>query len=278
MANLYLVTLPIGNSGDLTFRARECLSRSHHIYCEDTRVFRDLCQRVEIDCCGKKIYSFHEHSGQKQLQNLLELAWVEDVVFVSDAGSPVISDPAYPLIVAAINDEKVKLKSLGGVSSVIVALELAGLPSTPFHFHGFLARDNGKRQQCADLVGQQYGTHVFFEGKSRVMTTLALMTSMYPDLKFAVARELTKEFESIYRFYGREYTQQKDSIDMRGEFVILVHNHVKANLSFDDKELIALAEEILESGARPKVLSKLLSRVLNKSTKDIYDKLKSTRQ
>ena len=189
---------------------------------------------------------------------------------MSDAGSPLISDPAFPIILKAIEDD-VKLESIGRISSVISALELSGLAPIPFHFHGFLARDKSKFKGDMQKIGTQYGTHIFFEGKSRVMTALDSLTQAYPELKFALCREITKDFESVYRFMGSEFQEIKDDITVKGEFVILVGNDKKQIQNTSSEEAVKLANEIIETGAKPKKMAKLLSLITGKPTKDIYN-------
>ena len=276
MPSLYLVTTPIGNINDFTLRAKTVLSEAEIIYCEDTRVFKDLCKRSEINYSDKKIFSFHDHSSQEELNKLILTAKEHKCAFVSDAGSPVISDPAYPIIKKCL-EEGVDLKATGGISSLILALELSGLQPIPLHFHGFLPRDLGKLKLQIEDFKNHNGTHVFFEGKSRVLKTLELLGNIYPDLKMAICRELTKDYESVYRFQGKDAGKIKEEIDLRGEFVFLLENPER-NTSLNTDQIKNLANEILQKGAKPKVLSKLIGEILNLSSKDVYKILSSTRQ
>lgn len=277
MSSIKLVTVPIGNHLDITLRALEVLKNGNIIYCEDTRVFKELCKRCEISLENKSIRSFHDHSSEVQLRNIIELAKTQECLFVSDAGSPIISDPAYPLVQQALR-ENVKIESIGGISSVTSALELSALPPIPFHFHGFLARDSSKFNQDLELISSQYGTHIFFEGKSRVIKTLQTLSERYPDFQFTLCRELTKEFESVYRFKGKEFTTIVEEIILKGEFVILIHNSHKENSRASSFELQALAKEIIDKGARPKKLAKLLALITQDNSKLIYESLMRTRQ
>ncbi len=272
---LVLVTLPIGNEEDITYKAKRILESSEIIYAEDTRVFKELCKKISIDYSAKQIRSFHDHSSEKQIESIIQEAKERGCVFVSDAGSPVISDPAFPLIQMAIS-EGLELETAGGISSVIVALELSGLPPIPFHFHGFLARDKGKRDQAIEDMASQYGTHIFFEGKSRVISTLEALSKLYPENQIALGRELTKKFESVYRFKGNEFKQIKDSIEVLGEFVIVFYQDQKRVAL--DNELIKLASEIIDKGAKPKKLAKILATISGRPVKEVYEKLSITRQ
>lgn len=271
MSELILVTLPIGNNKDLTIRAREVLEKETRVMAEDTRVFREFCKHNDISLEGKKIDSFHDHSGDKKLYKAFQ--WLEEanVVLVSDAGSPIVSDPAFPIVQAAI-EKGVNIQSAPGVSSVTVALELSGLPPSPFHFHAFIPREKGKRQKFSESLCSSYGTHIFFEGVSRVEGTLDILSKVHPDEKFCIARELTKDFQSIHRFYGKEWEQVKAEVTFKGEFVILVNISNEASAAMSP-EVLELAHELADNGVHPKKLSKLLSHLTGKPTKEIYQNL-----
>ena len=271
MSGLCLVTTPIGNNSDFTKRAIEVIEQADRIFCEDTRVFKLLAKACSIDLTSKSIDSLHDHSSEGKFLKVLDYAETENCVFVSDAGSPIVSDPAYPLVKMAL-ERGVELSSAGGVSAPVIALELSGLPPIPFHFHGFFARDNSKKNKDFETIGQAYGTHIFFEGVSRVLKTLSELTKLYPEFDFAVGRELTKEYESMYRFRGSEFSNVKESIVEKGEFTILVNNPTKA-VSSSGKDAAAIAEEILKKGMKPKLVSKLVAQVLDVDAKETYSKL-----
>ncbi len=271
MSELILVTLPIGNNKDLTFRAKEVLEKETLVMAEDTRVFREFCKHNDISVDGKKVDSFHDHSGDKKLNKVFQWLDKGNVVLVSDAGSPIVSDPAYPIVQEAI-ERGVKISSAPGVSSVTVALELSGLPPSPFHFHAFIPREKGKRQKFSESLASSYGTHIFFEGVSRVEGTIDILSKNYPSEKFCIARELTKDFESVYRFKGHEWESLKEEVTFKGEFVILV-NMSQDGAATLTPEVMELACEIADNGVHPKKLSKLLSHLTGKSTKEIYQNL-----
>lgn len=271
MSGIVLVTVPIGDPEDITIKALNYIKRTKRIYSEDTRVFKDLCKRLEIDYTDKIIQSFHDHSGPRALEKILDFAKSEECVFVSDAGSPIISDPAFPLVTSALC-EGVELKTASGVSAINCALELSGLAPTPFHFHGFTGRDKSSKNQDIETIKMQYGTHIFFEGVSRVKSTLAHLCSVLADYDFVVARELTKSFESLYRFKGSDYDSISDDITEKGEFVILVRNENKSK-SHASKEILKVAQDILDKGAKPKLIAKLVGEITGIPSKKLYQKL-----
>ena len=271
MSGISLITLPIGNKDDITKRAISTLEAHKYIYCEDTRVFKDLCQRTGFDYSEKEIRSYHDHSSEQALAKLLQVAVEFGLCFVSDAGSPIVSDPAFPIIEKAI-EQGVEIESIGGVSAVITALELSGLPPIPFHFHGFLPRDGGKINTALDIVNQQYGTHLFFEGVSRAQKTIQLIGEKFPEFNIAVCRELTKEHQSIHRFKGEQVSDVIGDITFKGEFVLAINNSNKSSAK-GSGDLLKLAEEIIAKGAKPKTLAKLLAQITDKNSKEIYGKL-----
>ncbi|MCO4754020.1 MAG: 16S rRNA (cytidine(1402)-2'-O)-methyltransferase [Bacteriovoracaceae bacterium] len=270
MSGLTLVTVPIGNVEDISFRAKQKLQDCSIIVAEDTRVLKELLTRLEIDYSQKRIWAFHDHSEETTLQGILKSMSEEEVVYTSDAGSPVISDPALPLVRLAI-ENNIEVQSLPGANAPMVALELSGLPATPFHFHGFLGREKAKVEQFVQLMQSQYGTHIFFEGVSRVKKTMDILSKELPDWDFAICRELTKTFQSVHRFKGSEWAAIKEAVTEKGEFVLLAHNPQKK--STGSAQVSGLAQEILAKGARPKLLAKLLAEITGENSKEIYSKL-----
>lgn len=191
-----------------------------------------------------------------------------DLYVASEAGSPIISDPAYPLVQLAY-ERGIKVESYSGVSSPVMALELSGLPPIPFQFHGFLPRESGKRIKIFESVG--YGTHIFFEAPTRVEETLDELAKTKPDCELVIVRELSKKFEQVVRLKAHEWSEKKKEVTFKGEFVFLFHN--KELSGGTSRETIQLAQEILASGASPKQIAKLLSTILDRSTKEIYSEL-----
>lgn len=266
---LFFVTTPIGNEEDLSFNALSRLKDSSTFYCEDTRKSKDLFKRLAIDYSDKAFYSYHDHSNDELINKICGQALSEDIVYISDAGSPLISDPAYPLLKAAIA-KQVEYKIISGITSPIYALEVSGLPAIPFSFHGFVGRAKSDLAGLIQTISQNKGTHIFFEGVARVEKSLAFMCEEMPNHDFVVARELTKTFESIHRFTGKDFAKIKDSITFKGEFVILVHNPRGESAKSDVAEL---AKEVLDSKGRGKSLAKLLAKCLDLKVKDVYNQL-----
>ena len=268
MGKIILLNTPIGNLGDVTPRVLEAMKLGTVFAVEDTRVFKDLLNHLEISLSGKRIFSLHDQSEKEQVGKLIELAMKEDLYVASEAGSPIISDPAYPLVIAAY-ENGIKVESYSGVSSPVMALELSGLPPIPFQFHGFLPRESGKRAKIFSEVG--YGTHIFFEAPTRVEETLDELAVLRPDVELAVVRELSKKFEQVIKLKASEWPEKKKEVNFKGEFVFLFHNK-EATTGFTG-EMKELAQDLVTSGATPKQLSKLLGLILDRPTKEIYSEL-----
>lgn len=270
MSSLVLVTLPIGNLKDITLRALEALKSGVYFYAEDTRVFKKLLEGLEIDYSAKYIDSFHDHSEGKIPLILEKLNSGVNVYLVSDAGSPMISDPAYP-IVRKVVELGLELKTIPGVTSVVTALELSGLPPHPFHFWGFIARTKNEKNHFFEELSGIQGTHVFFESPHRIFETIEQFFEVLPDSELVVTRELTKMYESVSRIKKSQLSDLPKLVMDKGEFVILFHNEKKKNSSMN--ELAAMVTDYLDGKPGTKKLAKIFAKILDEDQKNIYDRL-----
>ena len=216
---LFLVATPIGNLGDITVRALTVLQRADVIYCEDTRHSRTLVAHYGIEA---PLRAYHEHNAEAERPRILELiARGRKVALISDAGTPLISDPGYKLVREAIEHE-LAVTALPGASAVLAGLTVAGLPTDTFLFAGFLPpKDGARRLRLAELAPVP-ATLVLFEAPSRVGRTLAGMAEIFEDREIVVARELTKRFEEIRRGTAGALAAWADAAEFKGEIVILV--------------------------------------------------------
>ena len=218
---LYLVATPIGNLGDITLRALETLAGADVLACEDTRVTRVLLDRYGIQ---NRPYAYHEHNADEAGPRLLQaLEAGRSVALVSDAGTPLVSDPGYRLACQAI-EAGYKVIPIPGASAPLAALVGSGLPNDAFFFAGFLpAKDKGKRDRLAELAGIP-ATLIFFESPHRIAATLAAAADVLgAERPAAVCRELTKTFEEFRRGTLAELAAFYDTVDnVKGEIVWLV--------------------------------------------------------
>lgn len=272
LSSLTLVSLPIGNLKDITLRAIETLKAGECFYAEDTRVFKKLLDSLGIDYSSKFIDSFHEHSEGK-IKNITEKIQAGVTVYlVSDAGSPLISDPAYPLL-KKMREEGIDIKTVPGVTSVVTALELSGLPPQPFHFWGFISRSKNERKDFFHDLGTIPGTHIFFESPHRIFETIDSFFQAVPDGELIVTRELTKLYESVYRITKNNSQEIENLIMDKGEFVALFHVENLKHAPMNNHEVMEMVKDYMERGGGPKKLAKIFSKILGVETKMIYDQL-----
>ncbi len=269
MAKLILLTLPIGNMSDLSQRVRDSLAGEHTFFVEDTRVFKDRVARAGIELKAQALYSFHDQDRSKTKLALELLESGTDIYMASDAGSPMISDPAFPLVSEVIN-QGYEIDSYPGPNSVVTALELSGLPPHPFHFYGFLPKETEKKKKIFEACSGSAGTHIFFESPHRVISTTETAFSELGDVEVVLAKELTKTFQSIHRFNSESWEAGKEEVVEKGEFVFLFH--IKESKIISSSKITKLAEEVMLKPNNKKI-SKLLSEILGKKSKEIYTEL-----
>lgn len=217
---LYVVATPIGNLRDITLRALETLAAADLILCEDTRTSARLLDHYGIK--GARA-ALHEHNERERIEPLLrQLAEGARIALISDAGTPLLSDPGFPLVRAA-RAAGVPVFAVPGASALLAALAIAGLPTDSFSFHGFLpAKDLARRKALAPLAARPE-TLAFYESPRRLGATLAALAESFgPDREAAVALELTKRFERLFRASLGELATQFGAADTKGEAVILV--------------------------------------------------------
>jgi 16S rRNA (cytidine1402-2'-O)-methyltransferase len=218
---LYVVATPIGNLADVTLRALRTLAAADLIVCEDTRVSRRLLDRYGI---RRPLATYHEHNAQKELPRLLtKLAEGKALVVISDAGTPLVSDPGYRLVVEAVAAGH-PVVPIPGPSAVTAALSAAALPTDAFQFAGFLPAKTGQRRnRLADLAAVR-ATLVFYEAPQRLAVTLADLADIFGrDRRAVVAREVTKAFETFQRGTLAELVARFPADQLvKGEIVILV--------------------------------------------------------
>jgi 16S rRNA (cytidine1402-2'-O)-methyltransferase len=216
---LSLVATPIGNLGDITLRALDTLREADLIACEDTRVTAKLLARHGIE---RPLTAYHEHNARKVEPLLLgRLAEGARIALVSDAGTPLVSDPGAELVRRAI-DAGVAITALPGPSAVLAALSLSGLPSERFLFAGFPPARSGERRRFLAELAAVPATLVFYEAPHRLTESLVDMAAVYGGRPAAVARELTKLHEEIRRGSLPDLARQIDADAPRGEIVVVV--------------------------------------------------------
>ena len=216
---LYLVATPIGNLGDITLRALETLAGADIVACEDTRITRRLTERYGIHAVLKP---YHEHNAALARPKILEkLAQGASIALVSDAGTPLISDPGFKLV-REVCAAGFSVVALPGPSSVLTALAVAALPTDRFFFEGFLPPKQTARRARLTELSRIDATLVLFESGNRVQDTLADLAAIMGGRDGAICRELTKMHEEVSRGPLAELARTADALETRGEFVLVI--------------------------------------------------------
>lgn len=254
---LYVVSTPIGNLGDMTHRAVETLSRVGLILCEDTRHSRALLDHYGITT---PVASLHEHNEARETPRVLtRLADGGDVALISDAGTPLLSDPGERLVRAAI-DAGAAVVPIPGPSALLAALVAGGLPAGAFTFLGFLPRKGKERAAQLALLSTLPHTGVVYEAPNRVGDTLADLAAVLGDdareRRVVVARELTKRFEEFKRGTVADLATALREAPPRGEVVILVEGESAKQL--DEAALRDSAQALRREGATTREIARLL--------------------
>jgi len=217
---LYLVATPIGNLEDITYRAVRLLGEADLIACEDTRQTRKLLDHYGI---RKPTVSYHEHNEAVRAADLVaRLLGGETIALVSDAGMPLVSDPGYRLVRAAI-DAGVSVQPVPGPSAVLAAVAASGLATDEFHFGGFLPAKAGQRTRALEALADEEATLVFYEAPHRILETLEAVEAALGARPVVVAREITKIHEEFLRGAAGEVRAQLAARDsVKGEITLLI--------------------------------------------------------
>lgn len=262
-----LVATPIGNVADLSPRAREVLGNADIIAAEDTRHSAGLLRQLGVH---KPLVSLHEHNEAARRDELVQRALAGEVVaVVSDAGTPLVSDPGFLLVQAAIA-AGVPVGAVPGPSAVLVALALSGLPADRFCFEGFLPSKGGaRRERLRELAGESR-TMVFFEAPHRIVETLVDMAAGFgPARAAAVARELTKAHESVYRapLAGLLEIAGEDANFARGEITVVVAGAAQA---LPDDAFVRRALDLLTAELPPSRAAAVVAQLTGRRKSEIY--------
>jgi 16S rRNA (cytidine1402-2'-O)-methyltransferase len=266
---LYLVATPIGNLEDITYRAVRLLRESALIACEDTRQTRKLLDRFDI---RKPTVSYHEHNEAERTAELVErLQAGETVALVSDAGMPLVSDPGYRLVRAAI-DGGITVVPIPGPSASLTALAASGLPTDAFHFGGFLPAKTGQRARLLESLADEQATLIFYEAPHRVLESLEAIEAALGPRPVVVARELTKIHEEFLRGTAGEIRAQLAARDtVKGEITILIGK--SEGPPPDDTPLPEAVDTLVRDGVPRMDAIKQVARRRGLSKREVYHQL-----
>ena len=267
-AKLYIVATPIGNISDITYRAIETLQQVDLVAAEDTRHSGKLLSHYQIK---KPMFPLHDHNERERGKVLIEkIKSGQSVALISDAGTPLISDPGYHLV-NECRESGVDVVPIPGPSAVITALSAAGLPTDRFSFEGFLpAKEKGKQDKLKALI-EETRTMVFYESPRRIQDTVQqIINILGSDRKLVIARELTKTFESFYALPAGEMLDflNQDTNHCRGEFVLMVAGAQKDEESIPQVALNTLA--LLKEQLPLKKAAALTAQIHDQKKNELY--------
>ncbi|MEO1730407.1 MAG: 16S rRNA (cytidine(1402)-2'-O)-methyltransferase [Pseudomonadota bacterium] len=237
---LYIVATPIGNLGDITLRAIDTLRGCNLIACEDTRITGRLLAHLGI---VTRMQRYDDHASENVRHRLIELASSEPVALVSDAGTPLVSDPGYRLVREA-REAGIEITTIPGACAAIAGLTLSGLPNDRFLFAGFLPVKDKARRDILDELGDITATLVFYETGPRLVRSLEALAELWPEREVSVARELTKMHEECRSGSASSLASHYTDNPPKGEIVLMVGPPAEQPLLQDPDDLLreALAD------------------------------------
>ena len=275
MPALYVVATPIGNLEDITLRAIRVLNEVGLIAAEDTRRTRVLLNAYGIKTA---LTSYHQHNRKTKLGYLLDCLQSRDLALVSEAGMPGVSDPGYELIVAAAQ-QGIRVIPIPGPSAVVTALAVSALPTNRFTYLGFLPKKKAERIRFLGSIAHEQGTIVAFESPHRLLSSLSDMAQVLGNRRIAIARELTKIHEEIFR--GTVEEAMEHFRQPRGEFTLVIEGRKEeAEESLLTPRIEKELRSLIDEGIAAKEIVARLSPTTGLSRKELYQaclKLKSNR-
>ena len=222
MGTLFVVATPIGNLKDITLRALETLKEVDVVLAEDTRVTKKLLVHYEIKT---PLLSYHQHSKESVMEKALQLLFEgKDLALVSDAGTPGICDPGNELIAFLLKrNSEIRIVPIPGASAISTLLSIAGIGTDKFLFLGYPPHKKGRKKFFEEVVASKHPV-LFYESPHRIMKSLKELETLDLKLSLVVGRELTKQFETIYRGSSKEIQKILEENPIKGEFVVLVYS------------------------------------------------------
>lgn len=266
---LYVVATPLGNLEDITFRAVRILREVDRIACEDTRHTRRLLDHYSI---SKPAVSYHEHNERERTEDLVQrLLTGENIALVSDAGTPLISDPGYRLIEACA-EVGIAVVPIPGPAAVVTALSASGLPTDSFYFGGFLPPKSGQRRRALESVLELDCTLVFYEAPHRLIDTLEDVAAVMGSRKVVVARELTKMHEEFARGPATQVAASFSSREsVKGEITLLIDK--PSPVTREPASIRSAFERHVNSGLSRMDAMKATARECGVSKREVYAEL-----
>jgi 16S rRNA (cytidine1402-2'-O)-methyltransferase len=268
---LYLVPTPIGNLDDISYRSIQVLQEAELIFCEDTRVTKKLLSllseklNIQFSCTDFK--SLHSHNELQVLKSLTPDTFTKNVVYVSDAGMPCVSDPGASLVQYCI-ENSIAYDVLPGANAILTAYAMSGFVYTEFTFYGFLPHKGKDRTTKLQKALNEDKLVIFYESPHRLLKLLEELDKLAPNKTIFLAKELTKLHQKTFKDTSSNLFEQFKTENIRGEWVVILEPSSK-----DGEDLTI--EDIQDLDLAPKVKAKLLAKLTGKSVKEIYNELQN---
>lgn len=271
LMKLLIAGVPLGNPGDASARLISAISSASIIAAEDSRRFQRLCQDLGVSTQAK-VFSFFEGNEEERTDQLLnELKNGADVLVVTDAGMPTVSDPGYKLVRSAI-DANIPIEVLPGPSAVTTALALSGLPTDRFCFEGFVPRTQGAREKFFEAIRFESRTIVLFEAPHRLIDTLNVALNILgADRKAALCREMTKTYEETVRGDLTTLIEWANSKEVLGEITIVIEGASSSAKEINREKIVAAVRKLESVGMDRKEAVASIAAELNLPKREVFD-------
>ena len=266
---LYIVSTPIGNLDDISLRAKKILNSVNFIICENPKHSLKLLNKLDIK---KKLFSLHDYNENLMIKRIEKYQYNSAIALISDAGSPLISDPGYNLIQDYIK-KNLYVTTIPGPSSIISSLQLSGLPINNFEFFGFVSKNKSSMNSQAKKLQNVITTSVFFISGNRLINFLKILLDAKINRKIAVCKELTKKNEWVFRGYIKKIIDEIniDKSNLKGEFTLLIQGKEKKTKITIQTTTEAQIKKLLKKFSLTEVVE-IVHRLTDISKKEIYKK------
>ena len=266
---LYIVSTPIGNLDDISLRAKKVLNSVNFIICENPKHSLKLLNKLDIK---KKLFSLHDYNENLLIKRIEKYQYNSAIALISDAGSPLISDPGYNLIQDYIK-KNLYVTTIPGPSSIISSLQLSGLPINNFEFFGFVSKNKSSMNSQAKKLQNVIATSVFFISGNRLVSFLKILLDAKINRKIAVCKELTKKNEWVFRGYIKKIIDEIniDKSNLKGEFTLLIQGKEKKTKITIQTTTEAQIKKLLKKFSLTEVVE-IVHKLTDISKKEIYKK------
>ena len=266
---LYIVSTPIGNLDDISLRAKKILNSVNFIICENPKHSLKLLNKLDIK---KKLFSLHDYNEKLMMKRIEKYQYNSAIALISDAGSPLISDPGYNLIQDYIK-ENLYVTTIPGPSSILSSLQLSGLPINNFEFFGFVSKNISNMNSQAKKLQNVIATSVFFISGNRLVSFLKILLDAKINRKVAVCKELTKKNEWVFRGYIKKIIDEIniDESNLKGEFTLLIQGKEKKTKITIQTTTETQIKKLLKKFSLTEVVE-IVHRLTSISKKEIYKK------